>query len=263
MRNALKDKLAKGNVAVGFGLRWPDPTQMEACGRCGLDFVRIEGEHGVASYQDLAHLVWAAGRTGITPTARVPGNVEHEILHYLDAGIQAITIPHIRSKEDAEQAVRFAKHWPLGRRGDNFPGRASLYGKGLSQREYYQAANDTTMVIALIEDIEGVDAVEQIVRVPGVDAIDVGPYDLGQSMGLPDPKLVDEAVQKVVRAAVGAGLPVGVGTAGTWRNQPNVRKWMEMGCRYFLTGGFFEFGASEAIKVFGAIGAECGVVKKE
>jgi 4-hydroxy-2-oxoheptanedioate aldolase len=255
----MKEKLARGQVVVGVGLRWPDVDQVEVLGRSKLDLFRIEGEHGVATYQDLAHLVWAAERAGITPTARVPGNVEHEILHYLDAGIQAITIPHVRSKEDAEQAVRFAKHTPLGRRGDNYPGRKHLYGQNLSQREYYQAVNDSTMVFALIEDFEGVDSVEQIVKVAGVDAIDVGPFDLAQSMGLPPQKEVDEAVEKVVRAAVRAGKPIGVGTAGNWRDPQALRKWIDMGCRYFLTGGQFEYGAAECLKTFNQVSSAAGV----
>jgi 2-keto-3-deoxy-L-rhamnonate aldolase RhmA len=257
--NPTKEKLLRGQVVLGTGLGWPDISMVGAFAGAGLDFFRIEGEHGPVSHRDLAHIVWASQRAGITPTARVPGNVEHEILHYLDAGVLGITVPHVRSGEDAARAVRYAKHWPLGRRGDNYPGRRGLYGEGLSQREYYERANESTLLIALIEDIEGVEDIEAILATPGVDAIDVGPYDLAQSMGLPAQKEVDEAVDRVVRAAVEAGKPVGVGGSGDWRNPEKMRRFMDMGCRYFLTGGFFEYGAAECMRTVEGLRKSLGI----
>jgi len=258
IKNKMKEKLNAGKIAVGTGLMWPDPTAVESFGAMGFDFFRIEGEHGVASYQELSLLVKTAYLYDITPAARVPGNVEHEILHYLDAGIMSITVPHVKNKQDAEKAVYFAKHNPIGNRGD-FYARAGYYGKNLSQREYYDAVNETTMVIALIEDYEGVEKCEEIMKTPGVDAIDIGPYDLSQSMGIPEWKHVQEAYERVIKTAVSLNMPVQLGTAGNYRDQETVRKYVEMGCRMFLFGGFFQHGVSECFKFVDELRNDYGI----
>jgi len=259
IRNKFKEKLTAGKIAIGTGVGWPDPNMVESFGRMGFDFFRLEGEHGVASYQDLALIVKTAYLYDITPTARVPGNVEHEILHYLDAGILAITVPHVKNKEDAQKAVYFAKHNPLGNRGDYYPGRSGYYGIGLSQREYYDAVNETTMVISLIEDYEGVEKCEEIMKTPGVDAIDIGPYDLAQSMGVPEWKLVEEAYERVIKTATRMNVPVQLGTAGNYRDEKTIRKYVEMGCRIFSFGGFFNHGVSECFKFVDILRNDYGI----
>jgi len=237
LTNKTKEKLLQGEVVVGSGVSL-DPRSVEMAGLWGFDFVRFEGEHGPISYNQLDHFVAVAHLVGVTATARVPGNVPHEILHYLDRGVLGITIPHTASRADAEAAVRAAKHYPIGMRGDNFHGKLSRYGTmGYTQKEYYEAVNEATMVIALIEDKEGLENAEEIVTTPGIDAIDIGPLDLAQSMGLPPQKEVDRAVEHIVEVAVKAGKPVGVGGSANFRKPEKIRYWLEKGCRYFLGGG--------------------------
>ena len=240
IRNKMKEKLIAGKLTIGTGIMWPDPTRVEALGCMGFDFFRLEGEHGVANYQEINMLVKTSYLFDITPASRVPGNVEHEILHYLDAGILSITIPHVKNKEDAQKAVYYSKHHPFGNRGDYYPGRSHYYGSNLTQREYYDAVNETTMVIALIEDYEGVEKCEEIIKTTGIDAIDIGPYDLSQSMGVPDWKDVEEAYERVIQVAVKLGKPVQLGTAGDINNQQMVRKYVEMGCRMLMFPGSCE-----------------------
>src|SRR5437762_11256039 len=82
--NRAKQKLARGEVVLGCALGYPDPELVELMGVVGVDYVRIEGEHGPVTYTELEHLVRAAELFHVTPGARVPGNLPHEILHYLD-----------------------------------------------------------------------------------------------------------------------------------------------------------------------------------
>jgi 4-hydroxy-2-oxoheptanedioate aldolase len=100
----------------------------------------------------------------------------------------------------------------------------------------------------LIEDYEGVEKCEEIIKTPGIDAIDIGPYDLAQSMGVPDWKDVEEAYERIIRTAVKYNMPVQLGTANNYRNPEMVRKYVEMGCRIFSFGGFFGHGVSECFK---------------
>jgi 2-keto-3-deoxy-L-rhamnonate aldolase RhmA len=199
---------------------------------CGCDFVRFEGEHGNLSWRDLDHLVAVSHLMGVTPMARVPGCVQHEILHYCDNGVLGITVPHTVSRAVAAEAVRAAKHYPLGMRGDNLYGKLARYGMlGYTQKEYYDAVNEATMVIALIEDREGVENAAEIVATPGVDAVDIGNLDLAQSLGLPDPREVDEAIAHVVSVCAAAGMSVGAPCLS--QGADGVRTWMQRGCRIF------------------------------
>jgi 2-keto-3-deoxy-L-rhamnonate aldolase RhmA len=236
LTNKMKEKLARGEVVIGCGVGL-EARNVEMAGLLGFDFVRFEGEHGPITYGQLDHFVAVAHLVGVTPTARVPGNVQHEILHYLDLGVLGVTIPHTASRAGAEAAVWAAKHTPIGGRGDNFHGKLARYGTmGYTQKEYYEAVNQATLVTALIEDQEGLENVEEIVTTPGVDSIDIGPLDLAQSMGLPDPKEVDDAVVHIVEVAVRAGKPVGVGGSANPKDPDKIRFWLAKGCRYFLGG---------------------------
>jgi 4-hydroxy-2-oxoheptanedioate aldolase len=230
LNNKMKQKLLQGKVVVGTGAS--DPGGVDRAGLQGHDFVRFEGEHGNLSWEKIDHLVAVAHLAGVTPIARVPGCVQHEILHYCDNGVLGLTIPHTSSRAVAEAAVQAAKHYPIGMRGDNFYGKLARYGTlGYTQKEYYDAINEATMIIALIEDKEGVENIEEIVTTPGVDAVDVGNLDLAQSMGLPKQKAVDDAIHHVVEVTVKAGIPIGAPyLSGT---PENVRYWMQKGCRIF------------------------------
>jgi len=230
LTNKMKHKLQRGAVVVGTGAS--DSRGIEVAGMHGCDFVRFEGEHGNLCWKDLDHLVAVSHLMGVTPIARVPACVQHEILHYCDNGVLGITVPHTASRAVAVAAVNAAKHYPLGLRGDNFYGKLARYGMlGYSQKEYYDAVNEATMVIALIEDKEGVENVVEIVSTPGIDAVDIGNLDLAQSMGLPDQRDVDEAIAHVVSVCVEAGMPVGAPYLS--QGVDGVRTWMKRGCRIF------------------------------
>lgn len=230
LTNHTKEKLRRGEVVVGGGAN--DPRSVELAGIRGHDFVRFEGEHGNLGWERLEHLVAVAHLSGVTPMARVPGCVAHEILHYCDNGVLGLTIPHTRSRGVAEAAVQAAKHCPIGMRGDNSGGKLARYGTlGYTQREYYNAVNEATMVIALIEDKEGVENAREIVTTPGIDAVDIGNRDLAQSLGLPDEKEVDEAIEHIVEVTVDAGVPIGAPYLS--RSPEVIRYWMKKGCRIF------------------------------
>jgi len=248
--NRTREKLLRGEVVVGPRLDWPDPELVRAYAELGFDYFRIEGEHGPFGYEDVDFMVRTAAQFDITPMARVPANVQHDILHYLDRGCLGITVPHVGSKAAAEAAVHAAKHYPLGNRGDAYGVRHRLYGEGLSQEDYFRACNETTMLIALIEDKDGLEAIDEIVAVPGVDAIDVGPWDLRQSLGCPSADLLQAACERIVAAAVKAGKPVGVGTALNLDKPEQMRFWRERGVTLFFGGDWLGYGVRAGMKVF-------------
>ena len=194
----MKAKLQTGEPVIGFQIMGNWAEIVEIVGLLGSDFVFLDGEHGALGLPEIAGLVRAAECVGITPIARVPSNAPDVILRYLDIGVQGIVVPNVNSREEAERAVKAVKYYPLGERGCGY-GHAMDYLLTQSFSQYVKEANRETMVITQCESKEGLDNLEEIVNVPGIDIIFIGPADLSQSLGVPgqlDHPLVEEAVAR-------------------------------------------------------------------
>jgi 4-hydroxy-2-oxoheptanedioate aldolase len=194
-------------------------------------------------------MVRAAELYDLTPVARVPTNSYHDILRFLDRGVMGVLVPHISSRADAEAAVYAAKYYPLGERGSFTGGRLSAFGtEGLSQREYYDRANQETMILALIESREGVENIEEIASVPEIDVIGIGPSDLSQALGIPEQNVLEEAIDRVIQAALKAGKAVGVGGT-SMANMDRLLGYINKGCRYVNMSSIdlMKYGAGVAL----------------
>ena len=132
-------------------------------------------------------------------------NDPNVILRLLDSGAQGVHIPRVNTRQDALSVVEASLFHPHGKRTFYATGRSGNYGLGLSEEEFAEATNRETMIILQVEEEEGVRNIEEILSVPRVDAIQVGPKDLWQSMGMPDRAVVWEVVDRVISQAVKAG----------------------------------------------------------
>jgi 2-keto-3-deoxy-L-rhamnonate aldolase RhmA len=140
----------------------------------------------------------------------VPEGAEVPIKRALDLGAHGIIVPQVNTREQAERVVRFARYAPEGARG---VGLARAHGYGARFREYLRDANDQIAVIVQAEHATAVDNIEDIVSVPGVDAVLVGPYDLSASlgkMGQIDAPAVVAAIRRVTDVCRAAGMPLGI-----------------------------------------------------
>ena len=174
--NRVKSKLAAGErAAVLSGL--PTPDLIDLVGPTEIDGVWIEAEHGDVDFSDIADHSRAADLWGKTPIVRVNQNDEALIYRTLDRGAQGIVVPHVNTREEAEAVVQAAKFAPIGRRGMF----TSRQGYGVSN--YFSVANDHTLLIVLIEDIEAVNNLDEILSVDNIDVFFVAPSDLAQTMG--------------------------------------------------------------------------------
>jgi 2-keto-3-deoxy-L-rhamnonate aldolase RhmA len=184
---------------------------VEIMGFQGLDYVVLDTEHsdGVG-ITETAPLIRAADAAGIPSLVRIDCSNPDNVLHVLDYGAIGVQAPHIRTRQDAEAVVRAVKYHPEGQRGMCPQVRAAGYGGWRDWAEYWPIANEETMVIAVIEDPEGMENIEAIAQVPGIDVIWVGIGDLGQAMGiggeLDHPLLID-AQRRGKEAADKAGKP--------------------------------------------------------
>ena len=179
----IKDKLRAGRPVFTTGLRFHAPRLLEMLARSGADQIFLDAEHGPLTEADCEEMVRAADLYDVPVVIRVPVNAPHVVLRYLDIGTSAIIVPHVTTRADAERAVAAAKYPPEGTRSFA-PGRGGDLFQ-LTPAEYVRRANEETLVYALFEDFAGVDQVDAICQVAGIDGVAVGAYDLAASMGHP------------------------------------------------------------------------------
>jgi len=199
-KNNLKEVLKEGKNVFGPFMKFTDPAAVEIMGFAGFDFVIIDAEHGPISMQSAQNMIRSAETVNITPIIRVSSNDEALILRALDIGAQGIEIPQINCKSDALRAVKSVKYSPQGERGVCRYVRAANYSS-MDKFKYFKSANEETMIIAHIEGVEGINNLDEILSVPGIDVIFIGPYDLSQSLGIPgelNNPLVTEKMKEVV-----------------------------------------------------------------
>lgn len=155
---------------------------VEILGSTGFDFVILDLEHGRGGVEGLANLIRAAESFGVCPLVRVPDLRAHEIGRALDARAAGVILCHTQTTQQAEEAAALVRYPTDGRRSMCTAIRSSGYSAG-GWDDYITRANRDTVFIPLIEDPIGVDNLEKMVTIPGVDGLFVGPGDLSQALG--------------------------------------------------------------------------------
>lgn len=159
--------------ALGPFMICTDPAMVEAAGHAGYDFVLLDMEHGTTTFQELPNLIRAANVTGVCPVVRVPRGSDIWIDQALDVGAGAVMIPQIDTAEQARAAVSAAKFSPVGTRGTCRFVRSAGFG-AVPGSEYFSRAQDT-VVILQAEGQKAIDNLDEILDVPGIDVVFVGP----------------------------------------------------------------------------------------
>jgi 2-dehydro-3-deoxyglucarate aldolase/4-hydroxy-2-oxoheptanedioate aldolase len=209
MQLNIRERLKKGDTLIGTLITIPAPEIAEIMAEVGYDWLFIDTEHGSFN-ADSAQRILQAVDHRCPCIIRIPTNDEVWIKKALDIGAAGIIAPGVKSAAEAEQIVRMCKYPPRGTRGVGI-GRA--HGYGLTFREYVAAANDEIAVILQAENTNAVDSIDEIVQVPGVDAILIGPYDLSASMGKMgriNDAGVQAAIASVTECCRQAGIPLGI-----------------------------------------------------
>jgi 4-hydroxy-2-oxoheptanedioate aldolase len=211
-RSSLRDRLGDGNPL--FGLLSPDTdgNLVETAGLLGFDFYILDTEHGTGGTRDAEGFVRACEVAGMAPLVRPRGPDPKLILQYLDAGMQGVMLPGVRTTEDVRRLVAAVKYPPEGLRGIA-PVRANRWFlAGEAQAAWVVRANAETLVLPQIETVEAMESLPEIVRVPGLDGVIIGPRDLSMAMGYPDgpghPE-VEAAIDRITKTVLDARLVVG------------------------------------------------------
>ena len=239
--NKAKQKLQQNQVVTTIsGLQTSEI--IDFLGPLGFDAAWIEGEHGPVTWEQLGDMTRACDLWGMTSITRVTANEPWLITRTLDRGSMGIVVPHVNTREEAERAAQSAKYAPLGYRG-MFGGRQS-YGVA----DYFQQANDQTMVVVLLEEETALRNLDEILRVDNIDAFFVAPSDLAQTMGhigdTGHPE-VQRAIDDAIARITAAGR-----VAGTLVNDDNIAAYVSKGVRFTMTSwnAWLVRGASEFLR---------------
>ena len=222
--NPLRESFNNGGVAVGSWLMMPSPVTAEVIAQTGYDYCCIDMQHGLIGYSEALVMLQSLSLANTTATVRVPWNEPGIIGKALDAGAMAVIVPMVNTAEDAELAVQCSMYAPRGSRSSG-PVRA----EPLEGPEYAEVANEHVQVIPMVETTEAIENLDAILATPNVDAIYVGPMDLGVSMGLgrgtTDPTFFDTLDHVVARCEAHGVVP------GIHANPANISAMIERGFR--------------------------------
>jgi 4-hydroxy-2-oxoheptanedioate aldolase len=231
--NRMKEKIARGEPALGCSVMVPSPQVVEMLGFAGFDWVLIDCEHGSIGPADVELMTMAADAVGITPIGRPRTNAAADITGLMDRGVLGVQVPHVNSAADARAAVAAVKFGPGAARGLAAGTRPDSWGLGSRMPDFATAANAQSLVCVQIEHAEAIANLDEILTVDGIDVFFIGPSDLSQSMGFPgDPKAapvaaaIDTALAKIRAAGCTPGMPA---TAET------LKRVVGQGCGYVYT----------------------------
>lgn len=233
--NKAKAKLKAGETVIGTYVRHPDTGLAEILGYLGYDFLLFDGEHAPIGERECENLARVCELTGVTSIARVPANQPWMIGRHLDTGIQGIQVPMVNSAPEAEAALRAAKYAPLGSRG-LAGARAANYGQLLpfSYPAHIEKSNTETMLIVQVETPASIEALPEIVEIPEIDVIFIGPTDLSLSLGHPGdfkhPE-VQDAFNRIIAIVGKSDKALGVLAANTEASL----EWRAKGARYIMS----------------------------
>jgi 4-hydroxy-2-oxoheptanedioate aldolase len=209
-KNPIRKVWEENRAAYGSWLVVPGSFGAELMARVGVDYVCVDGQHGILGYDAMVPMFQAISAAGVAPITRVVQNDPGEIGKALDAGAWGVIVPLVSNAEEAARAVAACRYPPRGMRSYG-PVRASV-ATGLSDPDELGAE---ALCLVMVETREGLNNVEEIAATPGLDGIYIGPGDLALSLGLPPtPDVTEdehvEAVRRIREACHDNGIAAGM-----------------------------------------------------
>jgi len=208
----IKAMISNKKLTIGSWLQLPDVFSAEIMAKAGFDWLAIDLEHGLIDISKAFELIQVIELCGVAPLVRLNENDPSLIRRVMDAGAAGVIVPMVNSADEAQKAVDAVKYHPLGKRSFGL-GRSHAYGDNFDS--YIRNANSDSLLVVQIEHLEAVDNLDQIIKVPGIDAIIIGPYDLSGSMGIPGKfgelkfqKVLKKIVEKIRNSDVALGIHI-------------------------------------------------------
>ena len=210
MKSSLRAAMRNGKASFGSWIQFGHAGVAEVMAQAGFDWLGIDMEHSVIGIEAAQMLIQVVELSGCVPLVRLSSNDPVLTKRVMDAGAHGVIVPTVNSAEEAEQAVKAVRYPPQGFRG---VGLARAQGYGARFQEYTKELEESAVVVVMIEHRDGVERAEEILRVPGVDGVFIGPYDLSASYGIPgqfDHPRMKDALRRILKAAREAGVAPGI-----------------------------------------------------
>lgn len=207
MPNPIKDKIQSRQPSFGVGMLWPSPELVELFGALGFEWLWLDLEHGSFDLQALSNVVRAADATGMVTVGRLPKTRDAAtLLRFAETGLRGVITPHVHTREDVEWVIDALRYAPRGSRSAGMM-RASGWGFGSTSAAFYEEVNDQLLILALVEDVAGLEHIDEILKIDELDGVVIGFGDLSLELGRPGQKahpellaLGDAAWRKVVES---------------------------------------------------------------
>ena len=231
---SLRTSIAQGRATLGYLVTTPSPQIVQALARTGVDWLMIDTEHAPIGIESVAAMVAATAGTPVTPIVRVPAARPEMVKPVLDCGALGVVFPQIATRAEADATVQAVRCAPTGQRGYG-PTYAALRW-GLPNLEYLKAANDAVLNVVLIESQAGVDALDDILTVRGLDVVAVARGDLSQNLGVAGQFDHPHLVEVVAKAEAKIRAHGEVALGGIAFSPDDARAMIARGYRFIVLG---------------------------
>jgi 2-keto-3-deoxy-L-rhamnonate aldolase RhmA len=241
VRNSARERLAAGEVSLGFGVRTARSTEIaKAMKTAGFDWLFLDLEHSAMSIETAAQLAVAGLEAGIAPIARVPKGEWSLATRLLDSGALGIVIPHVDTAEQAREIADRLRYPPQGHRAV-FSSMPQFDYRPVKAAEMTAALNAATLIVVMLESPAAIDNADAIAAVDGIDVLLIGTNDLCIELGIPE-QLAHEKIADAYRRTVAACRRHGKwpGMGGVY-HEPLMRRYVEIGCRFVIAGADLAF----------------------
>jgi len=230
--NPFKRALRERRSQIGLWSSLASHLSVEVVAGAGFDWLLLDMEHAPNELPMVHSQLQAASGGTAHPIVRPPWNDMVVIKRLLDIGVQSLLIPYVQTEDEARNAVAFTRYPPHGVRGFATGPRANNYGR---IADYVQTYADELCVLVQVETRQGLDNLEAIATVDGVDGVFIGPADLAAALGhagdLKHPQ-VQAAIEDAIRRLVALGKPPGILTG----DETLARRYLELGCLFTAVG---------------------------
>lgn len=247
--NAFKEGIGRGDVQLGLWASLASAYTTEVIAGAGYDWVLIDTEHSPTDLENALSQLQAIEPYPTAALVRVPWNDMVTIKRYLDIGAQSLLIPYVQTAEEARAAVANTRYPPEGVRGVALTTRANRFGRVPG---YTAKAAEQICVIVQIETAIGLENIEEIAFVDGIDGLFIGPADLHAALGYPGETtnpdvvtLIDEAIGRILQTGKAAGVFAPI--------DEYARRWLELGALIVALGadsGILARGSEELLHGF-------------
>ncbi len=231
----LKARLKNGEAILGTMINSFDHQDVVKIFQvAGFDMFVIDNEHGAMDYSKVGMLLSYARALGIGGIVRIPEPRREVVMKYMELGADGILMPNADNAEDVKKVIEYAKYAPMGNRGISLYRPHTGFEKIPSGRDYMKRQNEETLIICQIESKKGVENVDAILDIDGVDAVFIGPNDLSQGydiIGQFDNPILINAIDRVLKAAQDHEKYCGIFSAGP---AEDMKKWLDKGMKLNL-----------------------------